>query len=158
VHWQSKGPDPANRVERITLAGAAGSTLLDAGDAYAWNALSRPIRFESGQPAAGGLAPELIVAYPGFERGYDSLDRLASASGLGASGLSPAPLGATWAWGGASRLYAMTTRGAFGTSLGLGYHLGGRRCQPSFRERWLAGPGELVGEVGVPVVPGPVRR
>jgi RHS repeat-associated protein len=163
--------DAANRVRSITPSGAGGSTRLDAGDAYAWDALSRPTRLERGRAGAAGLDPALAVAYPfydlgsrpaaevvgsrdplawtwdafgnpetvrlpsgtgrgatgaflGFERSYDELDRLTSSAGLGSSGLSPTPLGATWAWGGASRLYAMTTRGALGTGMRLGYHGG----------------------------------
>ncbi len=152
-------------------AGGAGTTLLDAGDAYSWDPLSRPTELERGRPGVTGLDPDLAVSYPsydlasrpsaevvgsrdplswswdvysrptevrlpsgpgrdaagaflGFSRSYDTLDHLASAAGLGATGLSATPLGATWSWGGASRLYAMTTRGALGTGMRLGYHLG----------------------------------
>jgi RHS repeat-associated protein len=164
--------DAANRVLSVTPSGAGTSTtLVDGGDTYAWDALSRPTRLERGRAGAAGLDPELAIAYPsydlgsrpaaevvggreplswtwdafgnptkvrlpsgtgrgatgaflGFERGYDTLDRLTSTSGLGTPALSVTELGAAWAWGGASRLYGMTTRGALGTGMRLGYHGG----------------------------------
>ncbi|HSL81419.1 MAG TPA: hypothetical protein VLF66_01500, partial [Thermoanaerobaculia bacterium] len=165
--------DPANRIESITPSALAGGTasLVDAGDAFAWDPLSRPTRIDRGRPGAAGLDPDLAVAYPsydlgsrpgaevvgtrdplawtwdvfgrptevrlpsgtgrsgagtfeGFARSFDTLDRLADTAGLGAAGLSGTPLGADWAWGGGSRLYAMTTRGALGTAVRYGYHGG----------------------------------
>ncbi len=163
--------DAANRPQTVVPSGGAGTTLLDAGDAYSWDPLSRPTQLERGRPGVTGLDSELAVAYPsydlasrpsaevvgsrdflawswdvfsrpsevhlpagpgraaggafeGFSRSYDTLDHLASAAGLGVAGLSATPLGATWSWGGASRLYAMTTKGALGTGMRLGYHQG----------------------------------
>jgi RHS repeat-associated protein len=170
--------DAANRVRSITPSGGSATTRLDAGDAYAWDALSRPTRLERGLPGGSGLDPDLAVAYPsydlgsragaevvgsreplsfrwdvfgnpeevrlpagvgrsatgaflGFSRGYDTLDRLASTSGLGSTAPSGTLLGADWAWGGLSRLYGMSTRGALGTGMRLGYHGGAGAPAPS---------------------------
>jgi len=168
--------DAANRVVRVAPSGGGdggqgGTTLLDAGDTFSYDALSRPTRMGRGRPGVGGLDPVLAVAYPsydlgsrpgaevigqrsplswsydvydnptevrlpsgpgrgisgafqGFLRSFDTLDRLEETRGLGAPALSDTPLGADWKWGGASRLYAVTTRGALGTGARYGY-LGG---------------------------------
>ncbi|HSF39574.1 MAG TPA: Ig-like domain-containing protein [Thermoanaerobaculia bacterium] len=60
-------------------------------------------------------------SFQGFTRRYDTLDRLSEVSGLGANGLSPTALGATWEWGGAGRLYAINTKGLLGTAARYGY-------------------------------------
>lgn len=71
-------------------------------------------------------------AFQGFERGYDTLDRLVEISGLGAAGLSRTPLGARWTWGGADRLYGMSTKGVLGTTVRYGYHGGAGPQVPGF--------------------------
>jgi RHS repeat-associated protein len=112
------------------LASRPASEVVGAREPLAWeyDVFSRPV--EVRLPAGAGRAPG--GAFAGFHRTYDTLDRLSAASGLGAGGLSPTPLGADWAWGGASRLYAMTTRGALGTGVRFGYHDGAGPQVPGY--------------------------
>lgn len=174
--------DPANRLVAAmpTLAaGTASPTLLDEGDAFAYDKLSRPTELRRGRPGAAGFDPALAVRYPsydlasrpggevvgaraalswrydtwdrptevtlpagagrngagafrGFTRRYDTLDRQTEVSGLGVGGLSPTPMGATWAWGGADRLYGVTTRGALKTAARYGFHAGAGPQVPDY--------------------------
>ncbi|MCP4666335.1 MAG: hypothetical protein GY849_08200, partial [Deltaproteobacteria bacterium] len=48
-------------------------------------------------------------SFTGFERQYDSLDRVSDVGGIGQ--LTNAPLGVTWSWGGAGRLYGRDSKG-----------------------------------------------
>jgi RHS repeat-associated protein len=61
--------DPANRPLTVTPSGGTGTTRTDAGDAYAWDALSRPTRLERGRPGVGGLDPSLTLTYPSYDLG-----------------------------------------------------------------------------------------
>ncbi|HYU34352.1 MAG TPA: Ig-like domain-containing protein [Thermoanaerobaculia bacterium] len=186
--------DPANRLQAVTpalaAAGSSSSTLLDAGDKYAFDKLSRPIQLESGRPGIAGYDPALAVRYStydlasrpaaeavgsraplswhydtwnhpvevtlpegtargaagpfqGFTRHYDTLDQLIDVSGMGAAGLSPTPLGAQWSWGGAGRLYAVTTKGALQTAARYGYHGGAGPQVPGYSpdasSKWALG-------------------
>ena len=163
------GYDPANRLTSATPgAGGAATTLLDAGDALAYDELSRPTLLRRARAGVSGYDAALAVTYPsydlasrpasevvgarqplewtydtwnrpiesvlppgpgragsgsyrGLRRSFDTLDRLTEVSSLGAAGLSPTVMGATWTWGGASRLYAMSTKGALGTAARYGY-------------------------------------
>ena len=65
--------------------------------------------------------------FSGFQRQYDTLDRIADISGLGQ--LTTSPLGASWSWGGADRLYGFTTKAQLGTAARFGY-IDGRGAQP----------------------------
>ncbi len=143
-------------------------TLLDAGDALAYDELSRPTLLQRGRAGTAGYDAALAISYPGydlasrpasevvgarapltwrydtwnrpvesvlpggpgrngggafqgFQRRYDTIDRLIEVSGFGAGGLSPTAMGATWTWGGADRLYAIDTKGALGTAARYGY-------------------------------------
>jgi YD repeat-containing protein len=164
--------DAANRLKKaVPSASAATTTLLDVGDALAYDELSRPTVLQRGRAGVAGYDPALAVSYPsydlasrpssevvgsrsplswrydtwdrpveltlpagpgrgaagpfqGFTRRYDTLDRLEEVSGLGAPSVSPTPLGATWSWGGADRLYAITTKGALQIAARYGYHGG----------------------------------
>lgn len=167
------GYDAANRLKTVTpsLAGGTVPALLDAGDSFSYDKLSRPSALERGRPGAAAYDPALAVRYPvydlasrpasevvggraplswrydswdrpfevtlpagpgrstggalqGFTRTYDTLDRQVDVTGLGAAGLSPTPLGAQWTWGGAGRLYAVTTKGALRSAARYGYHGG----------------------------------
>ena len=88
--------------------------------AWSYDTWNRPV--EVTLPAGPGRSAG--GPFAGFARSYDSLDRLTEVSGLGAPGLSPTAVGAVWGWGGADRLYAMTTKGALGTAARWGYHGG----------------------------------
>ncbi|MCP4573630.1 MAG: hypothetical protein GY838_14825, partial [bacterium] len=65
--------------------------------------------------------------FSGFQRQYDTLDRISDVSGLGQ--LTTSPLGASWSWGGADRLYGFTTKAQLGTAVRFGY-IGGPGAQP----------------------------
>jgi RHS repeat-associated protein len=180
--------DAANRLLSATPSAAGGAdgepvTLpsslapLDAGDAYAWDALSRRTASRRGRDGVSGYDASLEVEWPSFDlasrpreervgargalawswdtwnrpvglelpsvarvgafgapdplrgwtRQYDTLDRLVDLAGVGAAAAGTP--GATWAWGGRDRLYAMTTRASLGTGLRLGY-LAGAGAQP----------------------------
>ncbi|MFL6203232.1 MAG: Ig-like domain-containing protein [Thermoanaerobaculia bacterium] len=101
------------------LASRPGSEVVGARSPFTWkyDTWSRPV--ESVLPAGPGRNNS--GSFQGLQRGFDTLDRLTEISGLGATGLSPTALGATWIWGGAGRLYAMNTKGALGTAMRLGY-------------------------------------
>ncbi|HEX2253191.1 MAG TPA: hypothetical protein VHQ65_07985, partial [Thermoanaerobaculia bacterium] len=118
--------------------------------AWGYDPWSRPTRVTL--PAGPGRSAG--GAFQGFARGFDTLDRLESAGGLGAATLSGTPLGADWAWGGGSRLYAMTTRGALGTAVRYGYH-GGAGPQvpglaPEAASEWKLGRMSWGGGGGAP--------
>jgi len=104
------------------LASRPGAEVVGERDPLSWtyDTFDRPVEVElpsgPGRAAGGSLL--------GFQRVYDTLDRLETATGLGATGLSSTPLGATWSWGGASRMYGMDTLGALGTAMRYGYHGG----------------------------------
>ncbi|MCP4570810.1 MAG: hypothetical protein GY838_00510, partial [bacterium] len=66
-------------------------------------------------------------SFTGFERQYDSLDRVSDIGGIGQ--LTNAPLGVAWSWGGAGRLYGRDSKGPLGTAVRYGY-IGGRGAQP----------------------------
>jgi RHS repeat-associated protein len=180
--------DAANRLLSATPSAAVGAdgepvTLpsslapLDAGDAYAWDALSRRTASRRGREGVSGYDASLEVAWPSFDlasrpreervgargalawswdtwnrpvslelpsvarvgafgaadplrgwtRQYDTLDRLVDLAGVGAAAAGTP--GATWAWGGRDRLYAMTTKSALGTGARLGY-IAGAGAQP----------------------------
>ncbi len=87
--------------------------------AWRYDTWNRPV--ELTLPLGPGRA---AGGFEGFARSYDTLDRLSGVVGLGAGSLSPTPLGATWTWGGADRLYGVTTRGALQTAARYGYHGG----------------------------------
>ena len=76
-------------------------------------------------PAGVGRSP--TGSFTGFRRQFDSLDRLIDVEGMGQ--LTSTALGAGWAWGGAARLYGITTRGPLGTAARYGY-IDGRGAQP----------------------------
>jgi RHS repeat-associated protein len=180
--------DAANRLLSATPSAASGAdgepvTLpsslapLDAGDAYAWDALSRRTASRRGREGVSGYDASLEVAWPSFDlasrpreervgargalawswdtwnrpvslelpsvarvgafgaadplrgwtRQYDTLDRLVDLAGVGAAAAGTP--GATLAWGGRDRLYAMTTKSALGTGARLGY-IAGAGAQP----------------------------
>ena len=110
------GYDPALAVSYpgYDLGSRPGSEVVGGRDPLTWSydAWSRPV--EVTLPAG----PERSAGGPfaGFAQRYDTLDRLTEVSGLGAAELSPTAVGAVWSWGGADRLYGMTTRGALGTA------------------------------------------
>ncbi|HKH43760.1 MAG TPA: Ig-like domain-containing protein [Thermoanaerobaculia bacterium] len=173
--------DPANRLRSVTPtpAGGASPTLLDVGDRYGYDKLSRPTLLEKGRPGTAGYDPALAVRYPtydlasrpasevvgsraplswrydtwsrpvemtlpagpgrgvsgafqGFTRRFDTIDQLVDVSGLGAVGLSATPLGAQWSWGGAGRIYGVTTKGALRTAARYGYHGGAGQQVPGY--------------------------
>ncbi len=111
----------AVRYPSYDLASRPGSEVVGARAALSWqyDTWDRPtgVTLPTGVGRGAG-------AFEGFTRSYDTLDRLVDTSGRGSVGLSPTPLGATWAWGGADRLYAITTKGALGTAARYGYHGG----------------------------------
>ena len=76
-------------------------------------------------PAGVGRSP--TGSFTGFRRQFDSLDRLSDVEGMGQ--LTSIALGAGWAWGGAARLYGITSRGPLGTAVRYGY-IDGRGAQP----------------------------
>ena len=104
---------------RYDLASRPGSEVVGARSPFTWkyDTWNRPI--ESVLPAGPGRNGS--GSFQGLQRSFDTLDRLTEVSGLGTVGLSPTAMGATWVWGGADRLYAMSTKGALGTALRLGY-------------------------------------
>ncbi len=104
------------------LASRPGSEVVGERDPLSWSydVFSNPTSVELPAGVGRGATSPLT----GFTRDFDTLDRLRATGGRGAAGLSPTPLGADWTWGGAARLYAMTTRGALGTASRYGYHNG----------------------------------
>jgi RHS repeat-associated protein len=154
--------DPANRVTLAAPSGSVPATMieLDAGDSFAYDALSRitfanrspdpmaetSMRVETtgfdlgGRPGAEVVGarsplewtfdswdrPETVTipmgvgrgagSFTGFERQWDTLDRVAGIGGIGMP-----ELGADWTWGGAGRLYGITSRGPLATAVRLGY-------------------------------------
>ncbi len=127
-HAGSAGYDAALAVSypSYDLASRPASEVVGSRAPMSWSydTWDRPLKVTlpagAGRSGGGG--------FQGFERRYDTLDRLVEESGLGSVGLSATPLGATWAWGGANRLYAMTTKGALGTAARYGY-IGGEGPQ-----------------------------
>src|SRR5262249_4997776 len=146
--------DPANRLTSRTPAAAQGASLsvvLDGGDTFAYDPLSRLTSAQRQTPDQrvrtenwdrGGRPLDEVVGdrqplarnfdafdnptetqlpggrvhaagqVMGWQRAFDQLDRQRSVGPLGSG--APAS-GATWAWGGANRLYRMTTTGGLGT-------------------------------------------
>ncbi|HKV12058.1 MAG TPA: polymorphic toxin-type HINT domain-containing protein [Thermoanaerobaculia bacterium] len=102
--------------------GSRPASELVGGRALSWqyDTWDRPV--EVTLPAGPGRRTE--GPFQGFTRTYDTLDRLVDVKGRGAAGLSATPLGARWTWGGADRLYGMTTKGALQTAARYGYHGG----------------------------------
>ncbi|HET9768630.1 MAG TPA: hypothetical protein VFS60_17420, partial [Thermoanaerobaculia bacterium] len=111
----------AVRYPSYDLASRPGSEVVGGRAALAWT-------YDNWDRPTGVTLPVGVGrgagSFEGFTRSYDTLDRLVDTSGRGSVGLSSTPLGATWAWGGADRLYAVTTKGALGTAARYGYHGG----------------------------------
>jgi len=60
--------DAANRLKAaIPAAAGATPTLLDAGDAFAYDELSRPATLQRGRLGVSGYDPELAVRYPSYD-------------------------------------------------------------------------------------------
>ncbi|HEX2551952.1 MAG TPA: DUF6531 domain-containing protein, partial [Nocardioidaceae bacterium] len=61
--------DPANRLKSVTpgAAGGAQPTLLDAGDHFAFDQLSRPTQLERGRPGIAGFDPALAIRYAAYD-------------------------------------------------------------------------------------------
>jgi RHS repeat-associated protein len=118
---------------RYDLASRPASEVVGARPPLEWtyDTWNRPV--ESVLPAGPGRNGS--GPFQGLQRSFDTLDRLTEVSGLGATGLSPTAMGATWVWGGADRLYAMNTKGVLGTAARYGY-IGGAGPQ-------LPGDGDL---------------
>ena len=116
-------PTLAVRYPSYDLSSRPASEIVGGRTAMSWryDTWSRPVEVT----LPGGVGRSDDGAFLGFARRYDSLDRLIDASGAGATALSATPIGASWAWGGADRLYAMTTKGALGTAARYGYYGGG---------------------------------
>ncbi|MCP4662044.1 MAG: hypothetical protein GY856_42110, partial [bacterium] len=89
-----------------------------------------------------GVGRGTAGSFTGFERQYDSLDRVSDVGGLGQ--LTNAPLGVTWSWGGVGRIYGRDSKAPLGTAVRYGY-IGGRGAQPPGTEpgapesRWRLG-------------------
>jgi RHS repeat-associated protein len=126
------GYAPAFQVSHPTfdLASRPASEVVGDRAPLAWrfDTWDRPV--EVTLPAGPGRGTE--GPFQGFTRHYDTLDRLVDVSGKGAAGLSGAPLGAQWTWGGSGRLYGATTRGALQTSARYGYHGGAGPQVPGY--------------------------
>ncbi|HZM28687.1 MAG TPA: RHS repeat-associated core domain-containing protein, partial [Gemmatimonadales bacterium] len=71
------------------------------------------------QLPGGRLQPAGAIA--GWSRGFDTLDRVTTVGPLGTGAHTS---GAAWKWGGAARLFEMTTAGGRGTQARFGYHSG----------------------------------
>jgi len=114
-------PELGVRYPTYDLASRPGSEIVGSRSPLSWqyDTWSRPT--EVTLPAGPGRGAGL---FQGFERSYDTLDRLTDVTGLGATGLSATALGARWDWGGADRLYGITTKGALQTAARFGYHGG----------------------------------
>ncbi|HWN41061.1 MAG TPA: polymorphic toxin-type HINT domain-containing protein [Thermoanaerobaculia bacterium] len=128
----ASGYDPALAVSYpgYDLASRPSSEVVGSRAPLSWrfDTWDRPV--EVRLPAGAGRNPG--NPFQGFSRSFDTLDRLAGISGLGASGLSATPVGADWAWGGAGRLYGVTTKGALRTAARFGYHGGAGQQVPGY--------------------------
>ena len=120
------------------LASRPGEERVGARGALAWtyDIYSRPTQMS----LPVGLSRDSGGAFQGFNRQFDTLDRLHDVSGLGA--LTQATTGVSWQWGGASRLFGCNTKTALGTASRYGYIEGaGPQSQgdPSRSSKWKLG-------------------
>ncbi|HYN22238.1 MAG TPA: RHS repeat-associated core domain-containing protein, partial [Thermoanaerobaculia bacterium] len=78
--------------------------------------------------SAGGVA--------GWSRTFDTLDRVTTVGPLGSGAQAS---GAAWTWGGAARLYQMTTVGGRGSQVRFGYHSGPGPASSATPAPWQLG-------------------
>ncbi len=119
--------DPALRVaySSYDLASRPASETVGSRQPLGWRYDTWSRRVELTLPA--GVGRDANGAFTGFERQFDTLDRLSDIGGLGE--ISGTILGVSLDWGGRDRLYGCTTKGALGTAARYGY-LAGRGPQP----------------------------
>lgn len=111
-------PDQTVRYEGWDLGGRPAREIV--GDrqpiARSYDVFDNPLQT---QLPGGHLQPAGAIA--GWSRGFDTLDRVTAVGPLGSGAHAS---GAAWEWGGAARLFEMTTAGGRGTQARFGYHGG----------------------------------
>jgi len=104
-----------------------------------------------------GVGRDAGDPFTGYERSWDTLDRLTGVGGVDTGGGVIPDIGADWVWGGAGRLYGITSRGPLATAVRYGYiGIAGPELPPGSPEGSLGKLGTLTygaGDAGPTSVP-----